>query len=1029
MGKRKQKEEVSNFFDTDNVIGYAFTKPLFLELSDVNDLGIPHHKGVGANKDKRRILMVFDETLEEEREQGNVLGGHPGELLTTCLLYARKFYPQLPSIQDFDWACINLDYLRLRESVGKEKLKKPREIRKYREQCLDYNSSRVLKFIKRYKPTHVWCFGTNAYKVFSEYVPEPYASCTFGNLLGTPVPITLDVKDAELDIRVFPVLPVRHMFLFGNDTKNQDKDPNAYLIGYLISNIANALNDDRIWEVNLPDDGIKCTYIDTITKFRKMLAFLREKRYIAVDTETDGLAKVQSKMLTIQFAVSSRQGFFLPVYHYDSPFSTEEIVEIEQGLVELFSEYPNKVFIFHNTVFDLNIIRSNLGIRHMPFDTWDIQDGEYANDENLKAIPRLSGNGYFNLANLSIQYGFYGYVEGEFGKSDRTTISEVPLNTPGLIEYGCYDVCVPFSIRRLQIKRADHFGHEQYRTLVGKQLSDTQHMFSVMNQNGCLVDSDYLWWLDSAESPFLAELQETENSILSLPEVKEAEEIIREDMGAPAKSLFGVVDENIFDLTKTKHVQTLFFDVFKFDKVSIGADGSPNIDKKFQAKYKEEPIVKAYVHRNQVRVLRNTYVKGILKKLSEDKDARVDSHLRTSFDFRNVVTFRSSSNNPNLQNIPEHSALAKHIKRVFIVPSGYLLFKVDYSAHEVRCLCNCANDKELAQAFQVGLDLRTEYLANPTEDRKLKMNTVGDVHFVNANMFFDLGMERITDIKEVNALKPKRNEVKSVIFGSVYGRSTPSIAEQIGQTTEYTQNLLDRFYDKYASTGSWLNKAEETAVENIFVENPMGARRHLWPYLLPKSWRGAFSLYNACGRRARNSPIQGYASQINYVAMRLLEKTIHKNTKHLEENPIRIVNTVHDSVFAVVRYDHVFKAITMFRHCMMQGTELLLKRRHAGNAHFPIAIEIDMDIGSAWSETYAFDGNLTEFYANMAKTLEWQKSELNYDIDVLGAMDAIFGKNGERVTKDFKAQISNKYFDPRKSRNALIRSLDDRQCA
>ena len=59
--------------------------------------------------------------------------------------------------------------------------------------------------------------------------------------------------------------------------------------------------------------------------------------------------------------------------------------------------------------------------------------------------------------------------------------------------------------------------------------------------------------------------------------------------------------------------------------------------------------------------------------------------LRPTYNFAEIVTGRTSANSPNLQQVPSRGPMAKYIKRLLISTPGFLVIKVDYSAHEVRC--------------------------------------------------------------------------------------------------------------------------------------------------------------------------------------------------------------------------------------------------------------------------------------------------------------------------------------------------------
>jgi DNA polymerase-1 len=114
-----------------------------------------------------------------------------------------------------------------------------------------------------------------------------------------------------------------------------------------------------------------------------------------------------------------------------------------------------------------------------------------------------------------------------------------------------------------------------------------------------------------------------------------------------------------------------------------------------------------------------------------------------------------------LQQVPSRGKLSKYIKRVFIARQGTIFIKVDYSAHEVRGWSLISGDKNVAGAFQKGIDLYNEYIWNPTKENWAKFKAEGDIHIINSAYFFGLKVSEVTD--------DIRQGVKGVTFGLIYG--------------------------------------------------------------------------------------------------------------------------------------------------------------------------------------------------------------------------------------------------------------------
>lgn len=61
----------------------------------------------------------------------------------------------------------------------------------------------------------------------------------------------------------------------------------------------------------------------------------------------------------------------------------------------------------------------------------------------------------------------------------------------------------------------------------------------------------------------------------------------------------------------------------------------------------------------------------------------------------------------------------------------------------------------------------------------------------------------------------------------MYGRGAPSIAEQIGKTTEEAQVIIDSFYHGFPKVKIWMNKILEEGKRSGYVETLWGRRRRL----------------------------------------------------------------------------------------------------------------------------------------------------------------------------------------------------------
>ncbi len=128
----------------------------------------------------------------------------------------------------------------------------------------------------------------------------------------------------------------------------------------------------------------------------------------------------------------------------------------------------------------------------------------------------------------------------------------------------------------------------------------------------------------------------------------------------------------------------------------------PPVDKTFLEPHKNKfPILNLYLQYKAYRHLKDTYVKGILKRL-------VNGRIHTNFNQARTRTGRLSSTDPNLQNIPQRTEEGRLIRRGFVAPEGKVIMKVDFTQMELKkmaCLSNCI---AMLNAFRENRDIHKE---------------------------------------------------------------------------------------------------------------------------------------------------------------------------------------------------------------------------------------------------------------------------------------------------------------------------------
>jgi DNA polymerase I-like protein with 3'-5' exonuclease and polymerase domains len=892
----------------------------------------------GGKKDSsKRILFVLDYVPSEDLHSGALLSGDTGTLLFAMLKMAQTKW--LKEDEQFAWMACNWNAYR---TSGKSD--------DYKKDARERFGNRLTLIIKKYKPTCIITFGKDPSRFLSKVDVTTYQ--------GLPLKLTI----GELKVRHVSTISLNSLMT---------QPAASWLIGYVSRHLSNAISHKVEWAIAKPSH--EAILVNSVKKFDKMLAEMYAAPVVSIDTETTNLNKVQNSLLTFQACTGLTHGYLVPIHHKDSPFDTAQRNNIKNKLKEYFETNDNKWQVYANAVFDLNVMRSkkNLDVRYYKSRIHDIFGGEFGNDENAKFWSSY-GRYYYSLANLSLQFGTNIYERSKFGKGDRATIKDRDLDQH-IIEYGVNDVCIPFAIREVQLKIAHHQKNKAYlRTMA--QISDTIHTISEMESNGSGVDINYLFGLRLPDSPIKKSIADIKGKLYNSKGVAEAEARLRKKMNLPTNGLFGK-GQPVFDFGKSQHKQLLYFDVLKLKPLSTGPLGG-KLDKKFQEEYANVEEVKLYTNYSKALKLESSFVKSFLKQYRTKPDFQKDGRIRPSYDYLKVITGRLSSNDPSLHQIPSRSELGKNIKRLFKARPGFLYAKVDYRSHEVRGWGNMSGDKLIAGVFNQGDALINKFKLKPTAALAKQISLEADVHKINASYFFDIPISEVT--KEI------RQDVKQIIFGLIYGMSIHSLAVQLDKPEKYIKDLVAKFFSRFPVGAKWFPNIEAFARTNLFVESPLGLRRNLYAYMIPINPKNK-GLHGAMDRRARNSPVQGLSSQLGMTGARLLAKNVYQNGLELHIN-----NSVHDSLENEVAYKDFFPGIKYIEYSLTDGSSKVTEKRHGWK--MLSTPQIDFDFGPTLANCEGWDFDIKTLVPILRKSIEFQKTDLSYDVNVERSMKEIFSK-------------------------------------
>ncbi len=415
-----------------------------------------------------------------------------------------------------------------------------------------------------------------------------------------------------------------------------------------------------------------------------------------------------------------------------------------------------------------------------------------------------------------------------------------------------------------------------------KLFHDGVRVLSHVERHGIRVDVDYL----NAEE----ERVKKQISVID-DEMRQTDEYAIWDRKYPAK----------MNLNSTDQLRDILFDEMGYKpfkktlkgRYSTDAESLRTIDSEF---------VRMYLRRAKLSKLLSTYLRGI-------KSEVVDGYIHPHFSLHLVRTFRSSSSNPNFQNIPVRDKdIGKSIRSAFVPRHGHMLLEVDYSAIEVR----------------VGAC----YHQDPTMIRYIKEEY--DMHTDMAAECFLLSRERVT--------KQLRQAAKGLfVFASFYGDYYKSIARNlwdflVRENPELSDGVtvLDHLRSRGISRPGLFDDSEP--VKGTFewhikrVEDDFWNRRFAVYNQWRRDWYDSYKrtgkielktgfVISGCYKRNEviNYPVQGSAFHcLLWSLIELHKELLKRRMKSL------IIGQIHDSILLDVWLDEYDNILTIVREIMCE---------------------------------------------------------------------------------------------------------------
>ena len=564
-------------------------------------------------------------------------------------------------------------------------------------------------------------------------------------------------------------------------------------------------------DLSLQVFGNKLDKIELVTDPNRIEEYLHntlKNGILAVDTETNGLDRIDGKIAGICLYTPGEKGIYIPVGHVsymtNQPLKDNVPCETMENFFKVCNEH-NVKYILHNAKFDMHILYWMIGVKIVPY--WD----------TLIAGQLLNENEPHGLKVLYQKYCVRADEEQQVAKFN-TLFNGIEFNSipPSVgYMYAAFDPIMTYELYKFQEQYLDkEVGQYCYRKGL-ERVADVFREIEMplievvfdMEVQGVDIDTElakelkdkYTYYMNLAVDNFKAQIIELE--------VAGAFDELRVKHPDKFNKISELGDINI-NIASNAQLVILFYDVLKLDppkgQRSVGEE---------QLKQLHHPLVDCILEYRGMSKLLSTYIEAIPNHI-----AKKDGKLHANFNQYGAKTGRFSSSDPNLQNIPSKTKKlsdgtvidAGHdIRQMFIAGEGNVIIGGDFSQQEPRCLAHMSQDENMINAYLHGKDL----------------------YATIASKLYNKPYEECKEFRPDGTVNPegkqRRSSVKPILLGIMYGRGVNSIAEQMNITKEEAQQVINDFYKQFPKVKEFVEFAQENARTYGFVETAWGRKRRL----------------------------------------------------------------------------------------------------------------------------------------------------------------------------------------------------------
>lgn len=525
----------------------------------------------------------------------------------------------------------------------------------------------------------------------------------------------------------------------------------------------------------------------------------------SIDVETDGLDTIHDELAGVCLYSPSQKGIYAPVNHVSNmtkmriknQISPEFMKKMLQRIVD--SGIP---VIYHNSKFDMKSIYWRLGVK-MNEPAWD----------TYLAAMLLNENESHSLKSLHSKY-VRNEENAEVAKFNDLfkgiPFSLIPPDVAYM--YAAYDPLQTFELYEFQEQyltpgtgQCEEYNLEKVSWVLHNIEMPLIKVLFDMEVYGVDLDQDKL---EEIREKFTNSMNEAEQEFQQLvsewqPEIEELRQTNFQSYQKLEMDARGRVTVSISSPTQ---LAILFYDIMGLK--SLEKD-KPRGTGESIVEHFDNDISKALLKYRKYAKLVSTYT------TLDQHLAKPDNRIHTTFKQYGAKTGRMSSEGPNLQNIPSRGEGAV-VRQIFSASPGYYIIGSDYSQQEPRSLAELSGDESMRHAYEQNLDL---------------YSVIGSKLY---GVPYEECLEFYPDGTTNKEGKLRRNSVKSVLLGLMYGRGANSIAEQMNVSVKEANKVIEDFFSEFPKVADYIIFVQQQAQDLGYVQTATGRRRRLPDMSLPE---------------------------------------------------------------------------------------------------------------------------------------------------------------------------------------------------